>query len=105
MLLACCCAAALTPTGVALAQNGVSPGSAKNLSSAPPSTGARSTSTTTTTSTSTSSATSSTAASTTSHVKQLPFTGDDLPVPALIGGAMLAAGLALRVRLRHARGR
>jgi len=102
---------AVAPPGVALAQgSGVGLGSAKKLSSAPPSTTTRSSTATTSTSTSTATTRSSTtsaqgATSSSSHAKQLAFTGANVPALVIIGGTLLLVGLALRVRTRDARPR
>jgi hypothetical protein len=105
-LLVLACLAALWPASVAMAQSGsgVPLGSAKKLSSAPPSSSTRATTSKTTSSTSTSTATTASRSST-SSAKQLPFTGYDVPELALIGGALLLAGLALCVCTRDARAR
>lgn len=104
-IVAAGCAVALSPAGTALAQtgSGVPLGSAKKLSSAPPSSSSSSSVTTATTSSS-SSATSA-AATSPSSAKRLPYTGGDPAEVALFGGALLLAGLALRVRTRDARSR
>jgi hypothetical protein len=101
LVIALACVAALAPAGVAQAQgSGVGLGSAHKLSSAPPS----SHTTTTTTSAATTTAHTATAhkSSSTAHAQQLPFTGADVPALVLIGGTLLLAGLALRVRTRDA---
>jgi hypothetical protein len=103
LLAALACLASLGPVSAALAQgSGVGLGSAKKLSSAPPN---ATTTTSTTTHTATVATHTTASASASSHAKQqqLPFTGANVPAMVIIGGTLLLAGLALRVRTRDGR--